>query len=152
MPAVIPIILIASAAIAAYSAVQQGKAAKAAADYNSQIQTQNAEIVREDAKVEADQSRRETLMRLGSIRAAQGASGGAGGEGSVLDVLGMVASEGKRQEQNIIYRGEQAARGYSNTAQLDTFSGSQAQKAGYLKAGSELMGGASSAYGSMQRT
>lgn len=151
MPAVIPIVMIASAALSAYGAIQQGKAAKAAANYNAQIQQQNAQIARTNAAAEADQSRRETMMRLGSIRAAQGASGGTA-EGSVLDVLGMTAAEGKRQEQEITYRGELQARGYTNTAQLEQFSGKQAQTAGYLKAGSELLGGASSAYGAMKRT
>jgi len=151
MPAIIPIIMVAAAAVAAYGAIQQGKAAKASAEFNAQVQQQNAQIARQDATDQAEQSRRETMLRLGSIRAAQGASGGTS-EGSVLDVLGATAAEGKRQEQNIMYQGELRARGYNNTATLDTFGGQQAQKASYLKAGSELLGGASGAAGALQRT
>jgi hypothetical protein len=145
MAAAIPYIMAASAAVAAVGAIQQGKAAKAAADYNANISIQNAQIARADAAAMAKQQDRENYMRLGAIRAAQGKSGGEIGEGSVLDVLGDVAAQGEMEKQNIIYQGEQRARGFTNTATLDTFSGRQAQKSGYLKAGSELLGGAANA-------
>ncbi len=143
--------MMASAAVAAYSAVQQGKAAKATANYNAAISMQNAEIARADAAAQAAQQDRENYLRLGAIRTAQGKAGGAAGEGSVLDVLGDAAAQGELERQNIIYQGEQRARGAVNTANLDTFSGKQAQKAGYLKAGSELLSGAAGAYTTRQR-
>ena len=147
----IPIIMIASAAISAYGAIQQGKAAKAAAEFNANVARQNAEIAREDARMQAQQADRETYLRLGAIRAAQGKSGGAAGEGSVLDVLGDTAAQSELEKQNILYRGELRARGETNTALLEMAQGKQAQKAGYLKAGSELLGGAASAAGAFQR-
>jgi hypothetical protein len=68
-------------------------------------------------------------------------------EGSVLDVLGDTAAQGELEKQNILYQGEQRARGFNNTAALDTFSGKQAQRSSYMKAGSELLsGGANAAY------
>jgi hypothetical protein len=143
----IPYIMAASAAVSAIGAIQQGKAAKAAADYNATISIQNAQIARADAAAMAGQQDRENYLRLGAIRAAQGKSGGEVGEGSVLDVLGDTAAQGELEKQNIIYQGEQRARGFTNTATLDTFSGKQAQTAGYMKAGSELLsGGANAAY------
>jgi len=152
MAAALPFVMAASAVIGAIGAIQQGKAAKAAADYNAAINMQNAEIARRDAAAQAAQSQREGYLRLGAIRAAQGKSGGAASEGSVLDVLGDQAAQNELERQNIVYQGEQRARGYINTANLDTFSGKQAQKAGYLKAGTELLSGGANAYGAYGRT
>ena len=139
------------AAVSAVGAIQQGKAAKAAADYNATVSEQNAQIARNDAAMQATQIERENALRLGAIRAAQGKSGGVANEGSVLDVLGDVAAQGELDRQYAIYQGEQRARGFTNTAQLDRVSGKQAQRAGYLRAGSELLSGGSRAYGSYNR-
>lgn len=151
MAAAIPFIMVASAVVGAVGAIQQGKAAKAAADYNATISAQNAAISRSDAAAQAQQADREAYMRLGSIRAAQGKSGGVANEGSVLDVLGDVAAQNELERQDIIYRGEQRARGFTNTSQLDTFSGKSAETSGYLKAGTELLGGGARAYDSYSR-
>jgi hypothetical protein len=140
----IPILMVASAAVAAYGAIQQGKAAKAAASFNEAIGRQNADISRENARVQAAQVDRENFLRLGAIRAAQGASGGTP-EGSVLDVLADTARQGEMERQYELYKGEAAARGYTNTASLDALQGREASRASYLRAGTELLSGASGA-------
>ena len=146
MAAAIPYIMAASAVVSAVGAIRQGQAAKKAADFNAIINTQNAQIARSNAAAQAQQADREKYLRLGSIAAAQGKSGGEAGEGSVLDVLGDVAAQSEWEKQDILYQGEQRARGFTNTAALDTFSGKQARTAGYLKAGSELLSGGANAY------
>lgn len=151
MAAAVPFIMVAAAAVSAYSAVQQGKAAKAADIYNATINKQNADLSREEAQAQARQADREMYLRLGAIRAVQGKSGGVANEGSVLDVIGDVAAQSELQKQNIIYEGELKARGFNNTATLDTFSGKTAQTNSYYKAGSELLGGASNAYSANQK-
>ncbi len=152
MAAAIPYIMAAGAVISAVGAIRQGQAQKAAADYNAQIAEQNAQIARSQALDAERVQQRETYMRLGAIRAAQGHAGGAAGEGSVLDVLGDVAAQSERERQQVIYEGELRARGFTNTATLDRYSGEQAVTSSYFKAGSELLGGSSSAYGQYQRT
>lgn len=147
-PVVMMWMMAASAAVAAYSAIQQGKAADAAGEYNRVISDQNAAIARSDALAQAEQVKRENYMRLGSIRAAQGKSGGVAGEGSVLDVLGDTAAQGELERQNVIYQGEQRARGFVNTGQLEQFKGDTARETSYYKAGSELLGGAANSYSS----
>lgn len=149
--AAVPFIQAAGAVIGAISAIQQGRAANAAAQYNATISEQNAAISRSDAAAQATQIERENTLRLGAIRAAQGRAGGAAGEGSVLDVLGDVAAQGELERQQAIYQGELRARGFTNTAQLDRFSGRQAQSAGYMRAGAELLSGGSRAYNSYTR-
>lgn len=136
-----PALMYISAGVAAYSAIQQGKAAEAAAAFNEITNRQNAEMARSEARVRASQTERETMLRLGAIRAAQGASGGTG-EGSVLDVIADSARQGEMERQYALYQGEASARGYKNTASLDAMQGKQAATAGYLKAGQELLGGA----------
>jgi hypothetical protein len=143
MAAALPYLMAASAVISAVGAMQQGQAAKSAADYNATINAQNADVARQNASDQAHQQERDTFLRLGAIRAAQGHSGGDSGQGSVLDVLGDVAAQSELDKQYTLYQGEQQARGYTNTAQLDTFSGQNAETTGYLKAGSELLGSSS---------
>lgn len=145
MAAALPFIMAASAAVSAISALQQGSAAKSAAQFNAQVADQNAQLSRQNAEDQVVQQQRETYMRIGAIRAAQGASGGAG-SGSVLDVIGDVAAQSELEKQQIRYRGELAARGYANTSALDTYSGKTAQSGSYFKAGSELLSGGAKAY------
>lgn len=173
MAAAIPWIIAAASAVSAIGSIRQAQAAsqisqqqatvsEVAGNFNATINEQNVEIVRQDARDQAKQSERETYLRLGAIRAAQGKSGGYGGEGSVLDVLGDVAAQSELEKQNIIYQGELKARGYTNTATLDRFGGGAAasryraqgeaqEMAGYSRAGSELLQGGSSAYSAYKR-
>ncbi len=146
MAMAIPFIMAAGAVMSAIGAIQQGQAAKKAADYNSAIATQNSAIARQNAADKAHQADRETYLRLGSIRANQGASGGAAGEGSVLDVIGDVAAQSELEKQHIIYQGELQARGFQNESTLDTFAGETQQNTSYWKAGGELLSGASKTY------
>lgn len=150
MAAALPFMQIAGAVIAAIGALQQGQAAKAAGDYNARINEQNAQIARQNAADQARQVERENYLRLGAIKAAAGASGGDTGQGSVLDVLADTAAQGELEKQQTIYRGELAARGYTNTATLDRFSGEASSTASYWKAGGELLSGGAKAYGSYQ--
>lgn len=145
-PGTLAVMAVVGAGVSAVSAIQQGNAAKAAADFNATINMQNAEIARSDAAAQATQIERENALRLGAIRAAQGKSGGAADSGSVLDVLGDQAAQGELERQYAVYQGEQRARGFVNTANLDTASGKAAQKAGYLRAGGELLKGGATAY------
>ena len=145
-PGTLALIAIAGAGVSAVSAIQQGNAAKAAADFNAAVGMQNAEIARNDAAAQASQMERENALRLGAIRAAQGKSGGAADTGSVLDVLGDQAAQGELEKQYAVYQGEQRARGFVNTANLDTASGKAARNAGYMKAGGELLKGGAAAY------
>lgn len=137
------IIAVAAAAVSAYGAYQQGQAAKTQAKFNAKIADENAQSARAQSAMQQQQQDRENYKRLGAIRANQGASGGTM-EGSALDVLGETAAQGELEKQNIGYRGEMQARGFTNTASLDLFGGKQAEKAGNIQAGSELLKGASS--------
>lgn len=151
MAAAVPYIMAASAAVAVVSAVQQGRAAKAAGDYNAQLAERNAQMERQQAALRAAQSEREGMLRLGAIRAAQGKSGGVANEGSVIDVLGDVAEQNELERQDILYRGAARAGAYEGSANLERMRGSTGQTAGYLKAGEALLGGAAGTYTAYKR-
>ena len=136
-----PFMMYAAAAMAAVGAIQQGKAQQAAATFNAITSMQDETMARSEALLQAQQTQRETVLRLGTIRANQGASGGTA-EGSVLDVIGDVAKQGELERQYQIYRGEERARGYKNTAELDFSQGANAREASLVSAGSELTSGA----------
>ena len=129
-----------AAAVGAVSAVSQAYSQKKASDRNAEIALQNAQVAREEADLQARQSARENYMRLGAIRAAQGGAG-VSSAGSVLDVLGDVAAQGELERQDILYRGELKARGFGNTASLDTAAGRNAVNSGYTQAGASLLRG-----------
>jgi hypothetical protein len=150
MAPAIPFIMMAGAGMSAISAIQQGKAAKAAAEFNANIAKQNAGIAREQTVQEVRQHDREQYLRIGAIRAAQGKSGGTAA-GSVLDILGDTAAQGEIARQDIVYRGALTERGYNNSAALDEFEGNQAVKQSKLKAGSELLSGGAKSYDAFTR-
>jgi hypothetical protein len=105
--------------MSAMSALQQGKAAKAAAEFNANIARQNAQITREQTLQQVRQADREALLRTGAVTAAAGASGGKQ-QGSVLDVLGDVGAQNEiAAPGHHLSRRARGAR-LQNTATLDT--------------------------------
>lgn len=147
MAAAVPFIQAIGTVVSVISAFSQGRASSSASTYNAQVMAQNADIARSNASMQAAQIERETKIRLGAIRAAQGKSGGTGDSGSVLDVLGDVASQSELERQHALYQGELQARGYQNSAALDSAAASNAGTSGFLRAGSELLSGSVKAYG-----
>jgi hypothetical protein len=150
MAVAVPIIMYATAAMAAYGAIQQGKAQQAAATFNAITAMQDETMAKGEALLQAQQTHRETVLRLGKARAAQGASGGTA-EGSFLDVVGDIAKQGELERQYQLWKGEAKARGYRNTAELDLAQGESAREASYIGAGSELLGGGARATEALRR-
>lgn len=142
---------LAGAATSAFSEISKGKAGLAASKFNAAIQDQNAAIVRENTKLQIQQHDREMILREGAIRVGHAKGGGTATSGSVLDILADTAAQGEIQRQDIAYRGALAERGHYNTAALDRFSGKNANRAGYLSAGSELLTGGVAAYDAFKR-
>lgn len=147
----IPYVIAAAAVTSAIGAIQQGKAAKAAAEFNARVSEQNAQIVHEQTIQEVRQFDREQYLRVGAIRAAQGKAGGVANEGSVLDILADTAAQGEIQRQDIIYQGALAERGFQNSAVLDRFEGENAVRQSRLAAGSELLQGGANAFSANRR-
>lgn len=137
---------IASGVVGAMGAMQQGKAASDAANYQAQVADRNAKIARQQAAVEQDDQRRENMRQLGAIRAAYGGSG-LEMAGSPLDVLEDTSIEQELDVDRIGYRGTLRALGETDKANLARAEAENAKSAGaigavssILKAGTSLLG------------
>lgn len=140
-------LIVAGTLVSAYGAVRAGQAQAAASKFNAQVATQNAQVAQQQADAEAQEKRREKLRRLGSMQAAYGAAGVTSDSGSVLDVLGDSIRQGTLDELTAKYNGQLRAAGYTNTASLDNFQGSNALTSGYLDAAGTMLNGSAKAYG-----
>jgi hypothetical protein len=142
---ILAIAAVIGAATAGAAAYSSGRAQAHASNYAAQLAEQNAITARQQADARQKQQDRDTKLRLGAIRANQGAFGGAN-EGSALDVLGDTASQLELARQNIAYAGELQARGYDSTAILDEARATNASRGGAYQAGASLLGGSYAGY------
>ena len=121
-----------------YGTLSEGQQAKEAGDYNADVARSNAAYALFESTANAAAQQRQSRQVIGEARAAYGASG-VTVEGSPIDILEQSAKMAEIDRQNILYAGNLRSKGYSKTANLETSSGKNAQNAGYLKAGVELL-------------
>lgn len=139
--AAIPYLTAAAAVVSTIGAIQQASAASSADKYNAAIATQNAQIATDQANTQLAQQQQDAVRKFGSIKAGYGASG-VTSDGSPMDVLADSFTQSEMDANTIIYNGKLRAAGYTNTASLDTASASNAMTAGYTKAASTALLGA----------
>lgn len=160
MAAALPIISLVlggvSTGLGVLSSFQQSAAQRAAAEQEGQIAERNRILADQDrqqairtADIEAADKRRENLRHMASLRAAYGASG-LELAGSPLDTLADTSNEMALDERRISYEGQVRGReaavrmiGYSDQAGAAKMKAESSVTAGYLNAGSSLIGGAS---------
>ncbi len=118
---------------------------------------QEAEYRAQQEKIQAGQtlasSQRQQVEQIRQMRLVESrgqalaASSGAGAlDPSVMDIMGDLETQGRYKAAVAGYEGQDSANNLESKANLDMFSGSQAQSAGNIKAISTLMSGASSLY------
>jgi hypothetical protein len=156
-PVTIGVLVAASTAMTAVSAIQQGQAAAAQADaqqqsqkYNAIVKQQNAALARQQAGAREEQQRRGARQLLGQQRAAL-AQAGIGTGGSALDIEEQSAVRAELDALTIAYEGELQAKGLLASAQQDIYQGEVAAAAGenaktasYISAGASILQGAAS--------
>lgn len=143
IPWIVVAISAAGTAAGAYSAAEQGKAAEEASKRNAKAQNTNARVAAEQAQYAADRQRSENRRRLGAQRAAGAKSGIDLSGGSFQDVLLDSAVQGEMDALASIYQGRAASAAYQSSARNSLLEGKAAKQAGYLRAGSTLLSGAS---------
>lgn len=118
---------IAGAAIGAIGAIQQGKAASASANYNSEvaannakIATQNANLAIQEGNAAVEQQQVKTRAEVGAIKANQAAGGIDVNTGSAVDVRSSAAQTGELSAINIRANAARTAYGYQTGAASDT--------------------------------
>ena len=155
----VTIMLVASSAMQAVGAIQQGKAAEAnaqsqanAARYNAQVKEMQAGVERQQANVREDQQRRKARQILGQQQAAV-AQSGTGFMGSNIDVIDQSSYAAELDALTIRYEGEMRAKGLLAEAEQEEYyaksalvAGKNAKRASYVAAGSALLSGAAAGY------
>lgn len=130
----------AAAGVSALSALRQGQAARATANYNATVLEQNAQVERQQANAREEQLRRQTAQILGQQRGAFAQAGGGMG-GSALDVATQSGRDAELDALTLRYEGGLRARGLESEAGMERFSGRQASaQSGYSAAGTILGG------------
>ena len=152
--------MIASTAMKAYGAIQQGntmsanyKAEAAAENYNATVNTQNAQQAGMLASSRELMQRENQAQQMGNIRAGLAETGGGEG-GTNAGVLRQSATNMELDALTTRYQGILGARSYNAQAGLDIYQGkvagvnaSAARQSGYWGAAANLIGGAGQVYG-----
>lgn len=155
IPAIVPLLTVASTAVGVYGAIQAGNARADAARYNAQVAereqvvaNQNRQLAIRTAQTDAEDKRRENRRVLASIRANFGASG-LSLAGSPLDVLQDAATEQELDVQRIEYEGQVRGRegalrmlGLQDDAELSRAEARNASSAGRVSAFGTALSGA----------
>jgi hypothetical protein len=142
---------LAGTAFQALGAISQGNAARAAGDYNAALYERNAQIAEQNAKVQEDRQRRLSAMRAGANRAAVGASG-VSLEGSPLDILESNAAQEEMDALMIRWNAQNEATGLRASGALQRAQGLNAQRQGWMSAGSAILLGGARAYDRIEAT
>lgn len=142
--AALPYMAAAGTAMQVIGALRGGEQTAQVSEYNAGIAQQQANYARQSASANAESQSIRAKKVLGRMRASAGASGVSGFE----DVLAESAATAELDRLSILHGGELKAMGYEQTAELDRRRASYSREEGWGKAGSALLMGAASAFGS----
>lgn len=152
-----PILAVAAAGVAAVGAVEGGIASKNAADYQSQVASNNATIAQQNAtyamesgEAQAANQSRKGAAQVGKMKTSIAANGVDVNSGSAVDVVAGQRETNQLDTETVLNNSELQAYGYRTQStnfdaqsKLDTMQGDQAEEAGYLKAGGDILSAAS---------
>ena len=136
---------VAAAAGSAYSADTSRRAGNQQADYNAAVATEDAKAAKAKAEYDEKAHRENVRKILATQRALYGKSG-LSMEGSPLMVMEDTQKQGELDALAIRYGGDVAsarARSEANVAKMTGRNNAYGAKAGYVQAGSTLLGGLS---------
>jgi len=150
---------VASGIAGTFGAIQQGQASAAAANYNAQLNTQNAAVAKENAAIagqagsqQAAMSSQKTRAALGSIKAGEAGSGIDVNSGSAVDVQASTRELGELDALTVRSNATKEAYGYQNQAEnfeaqsnLDRYEAKNDAAAGWLNGATTLLGSAGNA-------
>lgn len=139
--------------LSALGSIQQGRAQSASANYNAQVQANNAQLEEQKATLAGQEGaantaieQQKTRAQVGAIKTAQAANGVNINTGSAVDVRSSAAELGELNALTVRSNAVKEAYGYKTQAASDTAQ-SQLDKqqakydstAGYITAGSTLL-------------
>jgi hypothetical protein len=130
------------AAVTAVASISSGIAQQNAAEYNAQVDKNNAEQAQEAAGAQASVVEQQAAEKVAAQKAAYAASGVDVNTGTPVDVLTSTAASGKLDALTVRYGGQVRALGDQQAGTLAEYTGSQAAVAGDLGGASSLLQGA----------
>lgn len=139
------VLTVGSTLLGAVGAIQQGQAAKQAAEYNAQVQEAQAKVAQDQGAAKATEIAQRTKQRLAASRAGS-IENGLELDGSVSDVLDTVQKQGALDELTALHDSNIRAQGLRQSAEAERAKGSNAVAASYIGAGSSLLTGFSKLY------
>lgn len=135
-------LLIAGTAVSAIGAIEQGNAARRAANFQASQMTQQAGQARATGQRAAIEKRQEADLVESRARALLAASGGGGDEGSV-NILSGIRRRGDYNVATELYNADEQARGMELGAGARRFEGQVAKRASTIQAAGSVLSGAS---------
>lgn len=132
--------------VSAAGQIQAGRSAQAMADYNAQVDRNNATAAKQSAKYDADRMR-ENTRKLLSTQRARFAKGGVAFEGTPLLVMEQTARDAAMDASAIEYEGAVKAGGYESAATMSQYEGRTARQASTTRAFSTLLTGGAQVLG-----
>lgn len=132
--------------VAAAGTLLGGASEKGAARSQALQLEQQAGQDRASAQRAAFDQRRTARYMQSRLQALAAASGAGATDPTIVNLSNQIDTQGEYGALTAMYEGESAARGEEFAAQVARKTGSAAQTASYLKAGSTLLSGASSWY------
>lgn len=130
--------------LSAVGAIQQGKYQQATAEAQAKAEERRAQEEQAGAQREAIRRGREARYVLSRQLAVSASSGGSASDSTVLNLMANTAREGDYQSQSAVYEGTMRGQGLQYQAGIDRMAGQQARTAGYINAGSSILGGIAS--------
>jgi hypothetical protein len=153
MPQALPLIItLVGTGLSAYSQYQSGQNAKKVADYNAEINTQNAADARAKALSDADERMQAARVLKGKQKLAYAAAGVDTESGTPLDTMMQTAKDAEMDAANIIKEGELTSRNYLSQAELVRYEGRTKAQSATIGAGATILQGAGNAYRSYTRS
>lgn len=135
----------ASTGVQVLGSVRSGNAAKQAADDQAGWDEYQAKVSRAEAEAQASRIRRAGRVARGETLSALVASGVKIGEGSALEAERQVMQDYETDAAMAILSGERSAAISTANAAVRRKSGRDAQRAGYINAGTSLLSAGSAA-------
>ncbi len=136
--------------LSAVGSIAQGNAAKAQADAQAKALNQQAVTTVQAGEYQAARKQDEIDQVMGT-QVAMGGASGVDLTGSPSDAIASTASQGALDTEAIRWNAKSQAQNLQYQANLTRRSGSQAQKAGYIGAFTNLVSGIGGAYNDYQR-
>ena len=146
-------IMMVATAVTAVGSIAQGNAAAAqqqsaanAANYNAQVNENNAQTALQAASANEDAQRRKSAGDMGRLRAGMAENGIGLDSGTATDLTEQSAMNAEMDALNIRYQGKTQAQAYKSGAALDRMQSEQsmsnasaARTSGYLTAGASAL-------------